>query len=84
MDRDDMQDDDDQFNMDINRAAGGVGTKQIQSFLEGATYPATKDELIQTAEQKGAGEDILEALGRVPGDRFDSPSELNEAIGKME
>ena len=38
----------------------------VLAHLADATYPATKDELVATAERAGAPEDVVKALRAMP------------------
>lgn len=57
---------------------------QLQKFLGGVEYPATKDQLVEHAKQQGADEDVLSTLQRLPADDFNSPNDVSEAAGKIE
>lgn len=61
-----------------------VNPIQIQKFLEGMVYPASKEQIIQYAEQQGADEDIIGTLQRLPAEEYETPADVNEAIGKLE
>jgi len=54
----------------------------IQSYLGGVDYPAKKEELVQTARDQGAPDDVAEMIQRLPGDRFESPADVMKAYGK--
>ena len=60
-----------------------VNPIQIQKYLGGMTYPATKDDLIRHAEQRGADEHVRKALQRLPADSFNSPNDVSQAAGKL-
>jgi hypothetical protein len=55
---------------------------EAQKFLRGADYPATKDDLLRCAQQEGASEPVRRALESMPGDRFESPNDVSEALAK--
>jgi len=61
-----------------------VNPVQVQKFLGGIDYPASKQDLIQKARQEGANQDIVSTLERMPGDRYNSPNDVSEAIGTLE
>ena len=52
----------------------------VQRHLKGMTYPASKSELVATAELNGAGEDLVSALRNVDRDQFGGPDEVMEAL----
>ncbi|MBB5959697.1 hypothetical protein FHS29_006318 [Saccharothrix tamanrassetensis] len=60
-----------------------VNPIQVQKFLSGVEYPATKDDIVGTAQSQGADDDILDALRNLSKDNFDSPADVSEAIGKQ-
>jgi hypothetical protein len=54
---------------------------EVQTHLKGVDYPASKDEIIATAESNEAPQEILEALQRMDGDQFEGPDDVMEALG---
>lgn len=61
-----------------------VNPIQVQKFLSGIDYPASKQDLVQKARQEGADQDVIATLEKMPGDRFNSPNDVSEAIGKID
>ncbi|HET9655795.1 MAG TPA: DUF2795 domain-containing protein [Kineosporiaceae bacterium] len=59
-----------------------VNPIQLQKFLGGIDYPADKQTLVETARSKGADEDVLRTLQDLPMDRFNSPNDVSEAVGR--
>ena len=60
-----------------------VNPVQLQKFLGGIDYPTDKSTLVSHAEQSGADENALEVLRELPMDRFNSPNDVSEAVGKL-
>lgn len=60
-----------------------VNPVQVQKFLGGIDYPTKKDQLLETARQKGADQDVLDTLEAMPDQSFNSPNDVTEAIGKQ-
>jgi hypothetical protein len=58
-----------------------VNPIEVQTHLSGIDYPASKDELIATAESNGAPQEILEALQQMDGDQFEGPDDVMGALG---
>ncbi|MCC7023137.1 MAG: DUF2795 domain-containing protein [Thermomicrobiales bacterium] len=56
---------------------------QIQKFLKGVDYPASKADLVETAEKEGADENARQALEQLPEQEFQSPADVSEALGKI-
>ena len=56
---------------------------EVQSFLDGVSYPTRKGDLLREAERSGAQREVRNTLERLPEERFESPTEVSEAIGKL-
>ncbi len=52
---------------------------QLQKFLGGIDYPATKEQLVDHAEQSGADEAVLKQLNALPDRSFDGPNAVSKA-----
>jgi uncharacterized protein DUF2795 len=52
----------------------------VQRHLAGLNYPARKDEVIATAEQNGAPQEVIEALQALADEQFGDPSEVQAAL----
>ncbi len=61
-----------------------VNPIQVQKFLKGVDYPCSKQDLITTARREGADQNVLQTLQAMPMERFNSPNDVAEAIGKIE
>ena len=55
---------------------------QVQKFLGGVSYPATKEQLIEHARGKKADKDVLDALQNMPDREYDGPNEVSSAVAK--
>jgi Protein of unknown function (DUF2795) len=55
----------------------------VQAFLEGVGYPTDKQKLVREAKNQGADREVRDTLDRLPRRRFESPTEVSEAIGKL-
>jgi|tagenome__1003787_1003787.scaffolds.fasta_scaffold20926820_2 hypothetical protein len=53
----------------------------VQRYLRGADYPASKDDLVSLAERNGAPDDVVQLLRSAKRDRFDGPDDVMEALG---
>ncbi|AZZ54680.1 DUF2795 domain-containing protein [Rathayibacter iranicus] len=56
---------------------------QIQKYLSGIDYPASKDTIVKTAEKEGADADILDALRALPDVTYDKPTDVSAAVAKL-
>jgi len=57
-----------------------VNPIELQKHLKGADYPASKDELIDLAEQNAAPDEVIEALQAADSERFDGPDDVQAAL----
>ena len=56
-----------------------------QKFVEGVSYPATREELLGEAQSQGADERVLASLDGLPrSKRFDGPTAVSEALAESE
>lgn len=53
---------------------------QLQKYLKGVEYPASRDDVIKAAEENGADKEILEALKNVSQDSFEKPTDVTKAL----
>ncbi len=60
-----------------------VNPIQLQKHLSGVDYPASKEDLVKHARQRGADQDALNTLESLPRDTFNSPNDVSEAIGNL-
>ncbi|PPH17948.1 MULTISPECIES: DUF2795 domain-containing protein [unclassified Rathayibacter] len=56
---------------------------QIQKYLSGIDYPASKDTIVETAETEGADGDVLEALRAIPDGDYEKPTDVSSAVSKV-
>ncbi len=52
----------------------------VQMHLSGVNYPASKQDLLNEAEEQGAGEDIRSALAQLPDEEYDTPDAVSAAL----
>ncbi len=50
----------------------------VQKALKGASYPADKASLLDTAKGNGADDEVLDALERLPEQEYGSPAEVSK------
>ena len=53
---------------------------QIQKFLGGVDYPASREALLAKAKASGADENPLQALEGIPDKEYDSPTAVSSAV----
>jgi hypothetical protein len=58
---------------------------EIQKHLKGVDYPADKQVLINHARKQGADREIISLLEQLPEEEeYESPTELNKALGEIQ
>jgi hypothetical protein len=57
-----------------------VSPIDIQKSLSGMDYPATKDQILQRAQQNGADQQVLEALRKIPDREYEGPSGVSKEV----
>ena len=55
---------------------------QVQKYLSGIDYPASKDTIVEAAEKQGAGADVLDALRAIPEGDYDKPTDVSSAVSQ--
>ncbi|WP_225031000.1 DUF2795 domain-containing protein [Paraburkholderia sp. XV] len=53
----------------------------VQKALKGASYPASKEDLLKVAKQNGADGDAMEALAAMADDEYANPAQVSKAVG---
>ncbi len=56
---------------------------QVQKFLGGIDYPVAKQDIVNTARNQGATDDVVSTLERLPAEEFASPADVSQAIGEL-
>jgi Protein of unknown function (DUF2795) len=65
------------------RSGSKANPVEVQAFLEGVSYPTRKGDLLREAERKGASSAVRSTLERLPEKRFEDPTQVSEAVGKL-
>lgn len=55
----------------------------IQKYLHGVQYPASKADLVAAARGHKAPDDVIRILERLPADRFEGPPGVMKAYGEI-
>ncbi|MCQ6271095.1 DUF2795 domain-containing protein [Pseudarthrobacter sp. R1] len=53
---------------------------QIQKFLGGVDYPASREALLSSAKDSGADNNVIQALEAIPDKEYDSPTAVSSAV----
>ena len=59
---------------------GHANPIQIQKYLKGVDYPASKQDLIKSAKKNGADDSICASLEQLPDEDFETPADVSEAF----
>jgi hypothetical protein len=57
---------------------------QIEKFLKGVDYPASKEDLLKRAQQNGADEQVRATLQQLPDQQYGSPADVSKAVGAID
>lgn len=62
-----------------------VNPIQVQKYLKGIDYPASKNDLIKCAEEHGADDNIRSTLEQLSDKKkFETSADVSKAIGEIE
>jgi Protein of unknown function (DUF2795) len=64
------------------RGVGGHSPANMQKFLKGQHYPASRDNLVKTARQNDAPKEIIEWIQGLPEDEFGGPQDVMKAFSE--
>ncbi|GAB2511672.1 DUF2795 domain-containing protein [Paramicrobacterium agarici] len=53
----------------------------VQKYLGGVDYPASRDEILDRAQESGAGDDVLHALRNIPDQTYEKPTDVSAELG---
>jgi uncharacterized protein DUF2795 len=65
----------------MTRGLGGQSPANVQLYLKGVQYPASKDELLRAARSNQAPEEVLEVIEQFPGEQYGGPQDVMKAYG---
>jgi hypothetical protein len=57
---------------------------ELQKYLKGVDYPASKETLRSTAENNGAPQDVLDVIDELPDEEYDAPTAVQKAFAEVE
>jgi hypothetical protein len=56
----------------------------IESYLEGLTYPASRQDVLDAAKSNGAPDDIIQTLRQFSDRMYNSPVDVSKELGLIE
>lgn len=57
---------------------------EVDTYLSGISYPASKQDLLDEADAQAAREDFRAALAQIPDQQYDSPTAVSEALAQVD
>ena len=55
---------------------------ELQKYLGGIDYPASKDELVRRARSNGADDDLVGRLSSIPERQYDGPNAVSAEFAR--
>jgi hypothetical protein len=59
---------------------GDLSLGGYEKYLEGITWPVSKDELINAVQQNGASDKVVDQVRNLGGDKFDGPADIIKGL----
>lgn len=66
------------------RGVGGQSPANLQKFLAGVHYPASKGDLMKAARKNHAPPEIMDIIENMPDQDFGGPQDVQRAYGELE
>jgi predicted outer membrane protein len=60
-----------------------VNPIQVQKYLRGVDYPASKAALLEKARSLGADKDVCASLEQLPDEQYQTPADVSQAFGAL-
>lgn len=61
-----------------------VSPVDVERAIKGVPYPTTKDKLVEYARQHGTPENVIGGIRSMPGDRFESETDVATAFSRAQ
>lgn len=55
---------------------------ELEKYLKGVDYPASKSDLLSKAKANGAPSEVIDMINGLPADNFNSPVDVAKAFGE--
>lgn len=55
---------------------------ELEKYLKGVDYPASKDDLLDKARSNGAPDDVIDMINSLSESSFNSPIDVSRAFGE--
>ena len=63
---------------------GNISPAQVQDYLEGIDYPASKNDLKKHAKDHGADQEVMDLINKLSEKEYNSPIDVSKEVGKIE
>lgn len=60
----------------------GISSK-VQELIKSVNFPASKQDIINKAKEKGADNNIISMLGKLTEKKFESPKDVMDEVSKI-
>ncbi|MGY4516126.1 DUF2795 domain-containing protein [Lysobacter sp. HA18] len=67
----------------MTRGLGGESPSNVERYLAGVSYPATKGDLLQAAQANDAPRDIMRLIEQIDMEQFGGPQDVMKGYGKL-
>jgi hypothetical protein len=61
-----------------------VNPIELQKHLKGLDYPASKEDVIKHADKNGVGQEVRSILEQLHDEEYETPTDVNKAVGEVE
>ncbi|MGY3231156.1 hypothetical protein ACVWWJ_002640 [Luteibacter sp. HA06] len=68
----------------MTRGVGGKSPANVQTYLEGVSYPADKAVLISRAKENGAPSEVMQIIEHLADRQYGGPQEVMKSYGDIE
>ncbi|HOS28952.1 MAG TPA: DUF2795 domain-containing protein [Desulfomonilia bacterium] len=55
---------------------------ELEKYLKGVDYPASKSDLVSKAKANGAPSEVIDMINSLSQDQFNSPIDVSKAFGE--
>ena len=63
---------------------GGESPSNVERYLAGVRYPASKGELLSAAQANAAPREIIEVIERIDMEQFCGPQDVMKGYGRLQ
>lgn len=63
---------------------GNVPIKEVTKALSGSDFPASKEQILKTAQRNQAPNQVLDLLRQIPDQRYESITDVTQQVGRLE